>query len=685
MAPSHASSATEVVSTRLPLFLLLLFLIVLFVTAFPTDASGQGRQIHVTTTGDDGADGLTWSSAFASLSRALDEAGAGDEVWMAVGVYTPLTPGGRQSTFTLRGGVRIYGGFGGNESDLSQRTCGSAGETVLSGWLGSAYAYHVVSARHLGEVALLDCLVIEEGSANGPDDAAGGGLYSIGSEVDLAAVTFRYNSAAGCGGGFFNGPGSRATLSKVRFESNRASRGAGICNDRADPDLGLSAGDLTLFHSTFDRNVAASFGGGIENRGIVYVEDGTFQANRVRTSSTGGGGALFNAGSGVARIARSLLKGNDVDSNDGRGGAVYQEHATGSLRMWSSVVVANRAGNGGALFVQNGAVELVNLTIGANEARRDGGAMFLLGGTIELFNSILWNNTASYYPEIYGRWPLAAPKLTDERNIITGGCPGPYAACIEVIEEDPLFDASYGIPAHSPAVDGGLAALYESRVPVSMITGTHLDAAGNARIGGAEIDLGAFEQSSDADGDGVADDVDECPATTDDAFAHPRPNHWYLEGGIFVQVAPAKSSAAYTIDDTRGCSCLQIVAALELGKGHRLNGCSNSVMETWVAGGAGKRDGEMEAARPDRLALAGNYPNPFNPVTTIRFDLPERADVRLVVYDMLGREVRVLAAGSYPAGFHEVRFEAEGLATGPYVYRLTTPAGTVSRLMTLLR
>ena len=87
----------------------------------------------------------------------------------------------------------------------------------------------------------------------------------------------------------------------------------------------------------------------------------------------------------------------------------------------------------------------------------------------------------------------------------------------------------------------------------------------------------------------------------------------------------------------------------------------------------------------DEPTLLPNYPNPFNPVTTLSFLLPERSDVRLTVYDMLGREVKVLIDGSLPGGLHQASFEAANLASGMYLYRLETPAGVHVRPMTLLK
>ncbi|MDX1547965.1 MAG: thrombospondin type 3 repeat-containing protein [Rhodothermales bacterium] len=90
-------------------------------------------------------------------------------------------------------------------------------------------------------------------------------------------------------------------------------------------------------------------------------------------------------------------------------------------------------------------------------------------------------------------------------------------------------------------------------------------------------------------------------------------------------------------------------------------------------------------AVPEAFVLEPNYPNPFNPATTIRFGVPEAAFVRLVVYDVLGREVERLVDGRVEAGMHAVSFEAGSLPSGWYLYRLETPAGALTGSMLLMK
>ena len=93
----------------------------------------------------------------------------------------------------------------------------------------------------------------------------------------------------------------------------------------------------------------------------------------------------------------------------------------------------------------------------------------------------------------------------------------------------------------------------------------------------------------------------------------------------------------------------------------------------------------VDLAVPDAVSLWTNYPNPFNPTTEIRYELPAAVEIRLAVYDLTGKQVAVLAAGFQEAGRYSVAFDGSLLASGIYMYRLETPAKVVVRQMTLLK
>jgi Zn-dependent metalloprotease len=94
---------------------------------------------------------------------------------------------------------------------------------------------------------------------------------------------------------------------------------------------------------------------------------------------------------------------------------------------------------------------------------------------------------------------------------------------------------------------------------------------------------------------------------------------------------------------------------------------------------------ETTAMLPQAYALHQNYPNPFNPVTSIKYQLRESCQVRLLVYDIIGRVVKVLVNERKPAGFYQVEFEAGALSSGIYFYKLETRAYTATKKMIILR
>lgn len=88
---------------------------------------------------------------------------------------------------------------------------------------------------------------------------------------------------------------------------------------------------------------------------------------------------------------------------------------------------------------------------------------------------------------------------------------------------------------------------------------------------------------------------------------------------------------------------------------------------------------------PREFALNQNFPNPFNPTTRISYALPQASDVRLQIFDLLGRNVVTLVNTQMPAGRHIVDFDASRLASGIYIYRLQAGDKTFAKRMTLVK
>jgi hypothetical protein len=88
---------------------------------------------------------------------------------------------------------------------------------------------------------------------------------------------------------------------------------------------------------------------------------------------------------------------------------------------------------------------------------------------------------------------------------------------------------------------------------------------------------------------------------------------------------------------------------------------------------------------PKEFMLEQNFPNPFNPSTTIQYALPARSHVNLTVFNTLGQEISVLRNGEQEAGYHDVKFDGTNLPSGVYFYRMQADNYMETRKLLLLR
>jgi hypothetical protein len=121
------------------------------------------------------------------------------------------------------------------------------------------------------------------------------------------------------------------------------------------------------------------------------------------------------------------------------------------------------------------------------------------------------------------------------------------------------------------------------------------------------------------------------------------------------------------------------------GKNHARLGADETNSHIYPSTGAMTGVDDHPGNRPAQFALEQNYPNPFNPTTTISFDLTTRSDVRLDVYNILGQLVRTPLNEQRPAGHHTVTFDASSLASGVYLYRLTSGTRMAVKKMVVLK
>lgn len=136
------------------------------------------------------------------------------------------------------------------------------------------------------------------------------------------------------------------------------------------------------------------------------------------------------------------------------------------------------------------------------------------------------------------------------------------------------------------------------------------------------------------------------------------------------------AGATYYFDETWPLTS----APLQNGRALRLTTSPPNILDT----------DDVRPILPENFALRQNYPNPFNPETTIEYRLPARSDVKLEIFDVLGRNVATLASGYFEAGIHQVKWNGKSEAgvsvpSGLYFYRLSTPDFKQTQRMLLMR
>jgi hypothetical protein len=199
-------------------------------------ACGATRFVRASAAGAN--NGTSWNDAFTALPPAITAAVAGDEVWVAAGTYTPTGPA-RTSSFLLKNGVKIRGGFAGFETALSQRNI-SGNPTILSGDFAgndtpnfgnrADNAYNVVTGTNINSAALLEGFIIRGGQADNsavPALGVGAGMSVTGGQATVRACVFRDNFSIG-GGSALDMIGSSFRFSDVLIYANRNANGSAV-------------------------------------------------------------------------------------------------------------------------------------------------------------------------------------------------------------------------------------------------------------------------------------------------------------------------------------------------------------------------------------------------------------------------------------------------------------------------
>ena len=438
-----------------------------------TTSTLTAKTIYVKTDGSDSNNGNSWATAYQTLQKALENAVAGDEIWVANGTYKPTVKAGngyqdRDMAFVLVPDVKLYGGFVGTETSLSQRQLppfGTPSATILSGTISGGNAYHVViSVGNVG-TACLDGFTIKGGKANETGHItingsyvhrhSAGGIFIRSSSPTLTNVTISENEAKYYGGGIFTN-NSLSILTNVTISGNKATDsstgyGGGMYNNSSS---------LTLTNVTINGNTSFYSGGGMRN---------------------------WSDSSPI--LTNVIISGNSATHDNGGGMGNYDSSPT----LTNVVISGNFAKYAGAMYNYSSSPTLTNVTISGNRATSyNSGGMCNYYSSPKLYNTIIWENncgiiesssSTTYYYCLIQDIPAGG---TGNLNG-TATYPNMFINAISD-SQAPTIAGNYRLAQGSPCIDAGN----------NSYNTTSTDMAGNPRIYNSTIDMGAYEYNNTA-------------------------------------------------------------------------------------------------------------------------------------------------------------------------------------------
>ncbi|MFV0306044.1 MAG: T9SS type A sorting domain-containing protein [Moheibacter sp.] len=487
------------------------------------------NRFHVTPDGSNTADGLSWANSI-SIERAFNliYANENDEIWIKQGTYS-ITETLEITLFTDQ--VKIYGGFVGNETSLTQRDWEN-NLTVLDGNTTT----QILSTY--GKNVTIDGLIFQNGYfTSGTSSRLGGAISAGGDNVIINNCIFKSNYSETYGGAICASTWEKTIINNSTFEDNHSMNDGGaisittsfsitnskFINNSTQNDGGAihsySEEEGIISNSTFVGNTATLYGGAMWIDGNnTEINNCIFESNQ--SDISGGaiyaweeliinncifdnnqskdlGGAIYN--STFAAITNSKFMNN---STQGDGGAIYNlcfyEGGLFGLFIINSLFQQNDATRGGAIF-NDTEISITNSTFigNTNTALLHSDANTR---STTVYNSIFYQNTsigAGYRADISPQYLESDQSDKDIRyNIVQEYDLGTY----NMIGVDPKFvnnTSDFRLQTSSPAINVGNNNLYNAVSPVAI--GASTDLAGNPRLYGTAIDYGAYELQEEMD------------------------------------------------------------------------------------------------------------------------------------------------------------------------------------------
>ncbi len=541
--------------------------------AYETDSSGSvhnvigfnNSRICIFSNAQYVGSGGTWETALAGngesckypgqslLYEAMKDATSGTEIWVEKGTYkTSLYPD-RNHAFTVGPGVKVYGGFLGNETLLAQRDP-VTNKTIFSGNIGDTTtdadnAWHILNINPSGSAyadsAMIDGVVLEKARTEGTDAAAV--LIHTGSKICISRTLVAGDTLLGSGVGFMIKSGARVTLTdgtaekfarggiynegKLRlgnftvksnlfsgiqnFDSlamyacnidsnsilpyNYDASGGAICN----------AGYCTITGGNIRGNMSYLDAGGIRNKpnAVMHITGCNISGNKCNAYVLASGGGILN--DGYLEITQSSINYNDARA---AGGGICNSQGATCTIAGSAISNNETMGPGGGIYNPTSVRNCIIVNNkGGNGYGLAGGGIYLATGCTGIINSTIMNNIgegiASVLADtieignsiIYGNDLSISGRFNASYSCITGLVPVNHNTphnpqCISPSEgKGPGFDgvsANWGLWGCSPCVNAGSNAFLQA--------GDSVDAAGGSRVKWNVVDIGATELQTDS-------------------------------------------------------------------------------------------------------------------------------------------------------------------------------------------